>query len=89
MSQKLIILRGNSCSGKSTIAKKLQIKLGYGTMLIPQDIIRRQIIRVKDSIGNPSIELIYRTALYGKEIGYDVILEGILTKKNMALCFLG
>lgn len=36
---KVIILRGNSGSGKSTIAKALQKRFGYGTMLISQDII--------------------------------------------------
>ena len=30
---KLIILRGNSGSGKTTIAKGLQKKFGHGTML--------------------------------------------------------
>ena len=48
MGGRLFIIRGNSASGKSTIAKKLQLELGYGTMLIPQDVIRREIVRVKD-----------------------------------------
>ena len=34
---KLIILRGNSGSGKTTVAKALQEKLGYNTMRISQD----------------------------------------------------
>ena len=34
---KLIILRGNSGSGKTTVAKELQKKFGYNTMLISQD----------------------------------------------------
>ena len=34
---KLSILRGNSGSGKSTIAKALQNKFGQNTMLISQD----------------------------------------------------
>ena len=45
---KLIILRGNSGSGKTTIAKELQKKFGKNTMLISQDVIRRDIL--KDSI---------------------------------------
>lgn len=81
MASRLIIIRGNSGSGKSTVAKRLQRELGKGTMLVPQDVLRREIVWVRDGAGNPSIELIKRTALYGKEIGYDVILEGILAKK--------
>ena len=37
---KLIILRGNSGSGKTTIAKELQQVFGNNTMLISQDVIR-------------------------------------------------
>lgn len=52
---RLMIIRGNSGSGKSTIAKRLRYELGYGTMLIPQDVVRREIIRTKDVTDNPSI----------------------------------
>ena len=78
MSGKLIIIRGNSGSGKSTIASDLRLRLGYGTMLIPQDTIRRDIIRVADELNNPAVKLIADIAMYGNRIGYDVIIEGIL-----------
>lgn len=78
---RLILIRGNSASGKTTIAKRLQLELGYRTMLVPQDVIRREIIRTKDTANNPSIRLIEDIANYGRSIGYDVILEGILTNK--------
>ena len=42
---KLSILRGNSGSGKSTIAKALQNKFGQNTMLISQDEIRRILLK--------------------------------------------
>ena len=45
---KLIILRGNSGSGKTTIAKELQQVFGNNTMLISQDVIRRDMLKVKD-----------------------------------------
>lgn len=85
---KLIIIRGNSGSGKTTIAKRLQqdmqphfVKdLGGGTMLVQQDVVRRDILRVKDIPGNPSIKLIEEMVLFGKDAGYNVILEGILNK---------
>lgn len=56
--------------------------MGYGTMLIPQDVIRREIVRVKDNPDNPAIQLIYDIALYGRKINYDVIIEGILTNER-------
>lgn len=76
--QKLIILRGNSASGKSTVAKELRERMGYETMLIQQDVVRREILRVQDLPENPSVQLIYDLAMYGKKIGFDVIIEGIM-----------
>ena len=52
---KLIILRGNSGSGKTTVAKELQKKFGYNTMLISQDEIRRNILWVKDGIDTKAL----------------------------------
>lgn len=77
---KLIIIRGNSGSGKSTAAKRLRYELGYETMLVSQDVIRRDILRVKDGPNNPSIQLMKDTAIYGLSIGFDVIIEGILVR---------
>lgn len=54
---KLIILRGNSGSGKTTVAKELQKKFGYNTMLISQDEIRRNILWVKDGIDTKALPL--------------------------------
>lgn len=82
MRGRLIVIRGNSGSGKSTVASELRHRMGYGTMLIPQDTVRRDIIRVADEQNNPSIELIANIAKYGNSIGYDVIIEGILDKKK-------
>lgn len=82
MSSRLIILRGNSGSGKTTIAKLLQKELGYGTMLVSQDVVRREMLRVRDEESNPAIQLIYELCMYGNRIGYAVILEGILSNKK-------
>lgn len=49
MESVLVVLRGNSGSGKTTIAKSLQEKLGARTMLISQDVIRREILKVRDT----------------------------------------
>ncbi len=37
--RKLVILRGNSGSGKTTVAKELQKKFDRNTMLISQDVV--------------------------------------------------
>jgi predicted kinase len=80
--QRLIIIRGNSGSGKSTVAKRLQHEMGYETMLVPQDVVRREMLRVKDKADNPSIQLVYDMAMYGSNIGYDVIVEGIFVNER-------
>ena len=82
VSHPLIILRGNSGCGKTSTARLLQRQLGYGTMLVSQDVVRREILRVKDSESNPAIQLIYDLCMYGNNVGYTVILEGILSNKK-------
>ncbi|WP_246943086.1 kinase [Bacillus pinisoli] len=80
MESKLIIIRGNSASGKTTISKSLQEQLGRGTLLVPQDTVRRDMLKVHDRMGNLSIDLIRQIAEYGKGKCEFVIVEGILVK---------
>ena len=82
VSHPLIILRGNSGCGKTSTARLLQRQLGYGTMLVSQDVVRREMLRVKDIENNPAIQLIYDLCMYGNNVGYTVILEGILSNKK-------
>ena len=82
VSHPLIILRGNSGCGKTSTARLLQRQLGDGTMLVSQDVVRREMLRVKDSENNPAIQLIYDLCMYGNNVGYTVILEGILSNKK-------
>ena len=82
VSHPLIIFRGNSGCGKTSTARLLQRQLGYGTMLVSQDVVRREMLRVKDSKNNPAIQLIYDLCMYGNNVGYTVILEGILSNKK-------
>lgn len=82
MESKLIIIRGNSGSGKTTIAKKLQRHFGDGTLLVSQDVIRRDMLMVRDREGNPSIDLIRQIAEYGRGKCEYVIVEGILNKNR-------
>ena len=75
---KLIVLRGNSGSGKTTVAKELQKVLGSNTMLISQDVIRRDMLNVKDGLDTPAIPLLIELLKYGRDHNEVVILEGIL-----------
>lgn len=45
---RLIVLRGNSASGKSTVARAVRDRYGYGIALVGQDNIRRTVLREKD-----------------------------------------
>ena len=82
MESKLIIIRGNSGSGKTTIAKTIQKHLGSGTLFISQDTVRRDMLNIHDRKRNLSIDLIRQIAEYGKGKCEFVILEGILSKQR-------
>ncbi|MCL1823369.1 MAG: uridine kinase, partial [Oscillospiraceae bacterium] len=77
---KIVILRGNAGSGKTTISKALKSKIGSGTMLIPQDFIRMEMLGVEDVEKNPAISLLQNLVTYGHLNFEVVILEGILNK---------
>ncbi len=58
MMARLIILRGNSGSGKTSVAKALQKRFGHNTMMISQDMVRREMLWAKDSIGTKALPLL-------------------------------
>ena len=76
--KKLIILRGNSGSGKTTVAKELQKRFGKNTMLIAQDAIRREMLWVNDGENTPALPLMKELLKYGSQRCEVVILEGIM-----------
>jgi gluconate kinase len=75
---KLIVLRGNSGSGKSTTAQRLRDHLGRRTAWVEQDQLRRILLWEKDLPGAANIELIGVNARFALDHGFDVIVEGIL-----------
>ncbi len=74
----LIVLRGNSGSGKSTTAAALRTLYGRGLAVVGQDNLRRDILRVRDRPGSPHVGLIDQTARYCLDQGLHVVIEGIL-----------
>lgn len=74
----LIILRGNSGSGKSSVAKMLQRKIGRNTLLISQDFVRREMLWAHDGKNTEALTLLITLLKYGKSHCKYVILEGIL-----------
>ncbi len=76
---RLIVLRGNSGSGKSSVAKALVAACGRGVAWVGQDLIRRTILRERDRPGAVNIGLIDHVTRYCLDQGYHVVLEGILT----------
>ena len=84
---KLIVLRGPSGSGKSSVAKKLFNSSEYKVCLIEQDHYRF-IFKPAGGGTKPNIDTIHQmikaNVLAALEDGYDVILEGILNVKSYA-----
>jgi predicted kinase len=75
----LVIIRGNSGSGKSTVAAEVRRRSGRGCALLEQDYLRRVVLREHGSstpvVAPGFITTVTRGALTS---GYHVVLEGIL-----------
>lgn len=81
--KKLIILRGNSGSGKTSVAKALQRKFGSNTMLLSHDMVRMEILHVWSQEGIIKSEpLMINLLKYGKANSEITILEGVLPAKE-------
>ncbi|MGW4476538.1 AAA family ATPase [Nonomuraea sp. NPDC004354] len=77
---RLIVIRGNSGSGKTSVANAVREAYGRrGLALISQDVVRRAILRELDVPGGVNISLLDVMVRHALDRGYHVILEGILT----------
>jgi len=85
MNNKLIIIRGPSASGKSSLAKKLFNTSKSNVVLIHQDYYR-YIFNHTSEGSKANSEVIHKMIEHNLTIllqtGYDVILEGVLTNKS-------
>lgn len=75
---RLIVLRGNSGAGKSSVAAGIRDRYGRGIAMVGQDNLRRTILRERDVPGGANIDLINMVARFGLGCGFHVIVEGIL-----------
>lgn len=74
----LVLLRGNSASGKSTIARRIQHSLPRGRVaVIGQDQVRRDVLRERDVDPVDTIALTEVMVRHCLARGRIVILEGI------------
>jgi predicted kinase len=78
----LVVLRGNSGSGKSTVARELRRRHGRGCALVDQDSLRRIVLWEHDVAGGVAPRLVAATARVALDHGYHVVVEGILTAER-------
>ncbi len=80
MTCKIILIRGNSGSGKTTVAQQIAAKLP-DSMLISQDVFRREILREPDHMGNKSITLMQANIAWARTNVHYLVIEGILKRQ--------
>jgi hypothetical protein len=71
---RLVVVRGNSASRKSSVAAGLRERFGRGLALVCQDNLHRIVLRECDRPGAANIDL---TARYALDTGFHVVVEGI------------
>lgn len=79
---KLIILRGNSGSGKSTVAKSLQRYYGVHTLMISQDNVSRDMICALEGQDQEAQPLMKNLLRFGHENCKVTIMDGIYKKEK-------
>lgn len=75
---RLIIVRGNSGTGKSTLAAAIREARPRGIAIIGQDQLRREILHVRDYPGTPAAGYVDVSVRYALNCGLHAVVEGIL-----------
>jgi chloramphenicol 3-O-phosphotransferase len=81
---RLIVLRGNSGSGKSSVAAGVRACYGRGIAIVSQDYLRRHVLHERDVPGAANIGLISTVARYALGQGFHVIMDGIFDSRRYA-----
>ncbi|GAA4750217.1 kinase [Amnibacterium soli] len=84
----LIVLRGNSGSGKSTVAEALQQELGWPTAVLEQDHFRRVVYAERQGRTHPTgmahAALLEAAAAHCLGQGQHLVLEGVFNAERYA-----
>ncbi|MGW4325842.1 GDSL-type esterase/lipase family protein [Nocardia sp. NPDC004573] len=80
---RLVVLRGSSGAGKTTVARTLQRRFDRARcVVISQDVVRREFLRESDVPDGLNIELIGEIASLCLARGLVVVLEGIFSPRR-------
>lgn len=78
-STRLIVIRGSSGSGKSSVAAAIRAARPERTVaLVGQDVMRREVLGTGDDRDGHATAFIDLTTRFALSRGFDVVLEGIL-----------
>ncbi len=75
---RLVVLRGNSGSGKSSVARRLQEHVATQVAWVEQDHLRRVLLCEEDIEGGAALGLVDQTVRYVLDHEVHVVLEGLL-----------
>lgn len=78
----LIVLRGNSGSGKSTVARLLQTQLAGPVAVLHQDYFHRVIFREQGTAGMAHADLLEAAAVHCLDAGQHVVMDGIFNVRQ-------
>ena len=76
---RLVVVRGNSASRKSSVAAGLRERFGRGLALVGQDNLRRIVLRECDRPGAANIDL---TARYALDAGFHLVQLGWIPRSR-------
>ncbi|MEU3902057.1 kinase [Streptomyces sp. NPDC045251] len=74
---RLVVPRGASASGKSSVAAGVRDRFGRGLALVGQDNLRRTVLRERGRPGAANIDLIELTARYALDAAHHAVVEVI------------
>lgn len=75
---RLIIIRGNPSSGKTTLARTIRSRVGHDVAIIGHKELRRYTLGVVDRPGTPTPGLLDTMVRYCLDHGMHVVLEGVM-----------
>jgi hypothetical protein len=83
----LVVIRGDTASGKSTTAAALRERIGGNTALVQHDYFRWELLYggAKEARARDAVPMIDSTARAALTAGYSVILEGIFNLRDWAV----